>query len=140
MKLNNKLIMLAGAATLAFSTVSLPAFADDAPYTVTDGKYLDADSYKGFKLFRNWCSRCHAKYGMGKDDGGIGANLTESLKTLSKEDFFSTVENGKSGQLGSMPAWKANAKVMKGRDKLYSYLKARSDGAIGNVKPKKAKK
>ncbi|PHS27518.1 MAG: cytochrome C [Methylophaga sp.] len=139
MKLNKKLILLASAATLAFSAVSLPTYADDKSYTVTDEKYLDADTYKGFKLFRNWCARCHAKYGMGNDDGGLGSNLLESVKTISKEEFFSTVENGKAGQIGSMPAWKANAKVMEDRELIYSYLQARSDGAIGNIKPKKAK-
>ncbi len=139
MQLNKKLIMLASAATLAFSAVSLPTYADDKPYTVTDGKYLDADTYKGFKLFRNWCARCHAKYGEGLNDGGLGADLTESLKILTKEEFFATVENGKSGQIGSMPAWKANAKVMKDKELIYNYLLARSDGAIGNEKPKKAK-
>jgi mono/diheme cytochrome c family protein len=139
MKFNKKLIMLASAATLAFGVVSLPASAADTAYTVTDGNKLDADTYKGFKLFRNWCARCHAKYGMGLDDGGLGANLLESVKILSKEEFFATVENGKTGQIGSMPAWKANAKVMKDRQLIYQYMQARSDGAIGNEKPKKAK-
>ncbi|MFW5427171.1 MAG: c-type cytochrome [Methylophagaceae bacterium] len=111
--------------------------ASGALYSVVDGNKLDAESYAGFKLFRNWCARCHAKYGMGLDDGGLGANLLESIKTLSKEEFFATVENGKSGQIGSMPAWKANVKVMENFDQIYSYLNARSDGAIGNVKPKK---
>jgi mono/diheme cytochrome c family protein len=108
-----------------------------ALYSVVDGNKLDANSYAGFKLFRNWCARCHAKYGMGLDDGGLGANLLESIKTLSKEEFFATVENGKSGQIGRMPAWRANVKVMENLDQIYSYLSARSDGAIGNVKPKK---
>ena len=123
----------------AVKTEPEPSSNSDALYSVVDGNKLDANSYAGFKLFRNWCSRCHAKYGLGKDDGGIGADLIESLKVIDKDTFFSTVENGKSGQIGSMPAWKANPKVMAGRDKLYAYLKARSDGAIGNVKPKKQK-
>ncbi|HHA19908.1 MAG TPA: cytochrome C, partial [Methylophaga sp.] len=46
---------------------------------------------------------------------------------------------GKSGTIGSMPAWKKNVKVMEGRDQLYAYLKARADGAIGEIKPKKTK-
>ncbi len=124
------------------TTVSDPTASsseEGALYSVVDGNKLDADSYAGFKLFRNWCSRCHAKYGLGKDDGGIGANLIESLKVIDKDTFFSTVENGKSGQIGSMPAWKSNAKVMAGRGQLYAYLMARSDGKIGNVKPKKQK-
>jgi mono/diheme cytochrome c family protein len=139
MKFNRKLIMLASAATLAFSAVSLPTYAADTPPSATAGNKVDADTYKGFKLFRNWCARCHAKYGMGLDDGGLGANLLESVKILSKEEFFAIVENGKSGQIGSMPAWKANAKVMKDRQLIYQYLQARSDGALGNEKPKKAK-
>ncbi len=127
--------MLASAATLTFGAFTLPAYADEAPYTVTNGNELDADSYKGFKLYRNWCARCHGTYGQGM----VGPNLADSLNVISKEEFFQTVENGKSGTIGSMPAWKANVKVMEGREKLYSYLKARADGAIGVEKPKKSK-
>lgn len=136
MKFTNKLIILASAATLTFCAAVLPVHAEEAPYTVTDGNKLDADSYKGFKLYRNWCARCHGTYGQGM----VGPNLADSLNVISKEEFFDTVENGKSGTIGSMPAWKANVKVMEGREQLYSYLKARADGAIGVVKPKKAKK
>jgi len=135
MKLNKTVIMLASAATLALSAVSLPTYAEDALYTVTDGTHLDAGSYKGFKLFRNWCARCHGTYGQGM----VGPNLADSLKIISKDEFVNTVTNGKSGTIGSMPAWKKNVKVIKGMDQLYAYLKARSDGAIGVIKPKKTK-
>jgi len=135
MKLTKTFILIASAATMAFSVISMPAYADEQPYIVTDGNHLDANSYKGFKLSRNWCARCHGTYGQGM----VGPNLADSLKLISKEQFFSTVENGKSGQIGSMPTWKKNKKVMEGRDQLYAYLKARSDGAIGEIKPKKAK-
>jgi len=135
MKLNNKLIMLTSVASLLFSIVSLPSYAEDGLYTVTNGNELDANSYNGFKLFRNWCARCHGTYGQGM----VGPNLADSLKRISKEQFFSTVENGKVGTIGNMPAWKANVEVMENQDKIYAYLKARSDGAIGVEKPKKAK-
>lgn len=102
-------------------------------YSVVDGNKLDAHSYAGFKLYRNWCARCHGTYGQGM----VGPNLADSLKVISKEDFYNTVENGKTGTIGSMPAWKANVQVMENRDQLYAYLKARSDGAIGEEKPKK---
>jgi mono/diheme cytochrome c family protein len=110
-----------------------PSSNSDALYSVVDGNKLDANSYAGFKLFRNWCARCHGTYGQGM----VGPNLPESLKIISKEQFFKTVEEGKTGTIGSMPAWKTNPKVMAGLDKLYAYLMARSDGAIGEVKPKK---
>lgn len=132
MKKSNVLMALAAASLIGLVT---PAHAEPPLYQVTDGNRLDADTYSGFKLYRNWCARCHGTYGQGM----VGPNLADSLKVLSKDEFFAIVENGKSGSIGSMPAWKSNPKVMKGRDKLYSYLKARSDGAIGEVKPKKAK-
>ena len=135
MKINQKLVILISAATLSFGVISLPVSAEEKPYTVTDGNHLDADSYKGFKLYRNWCARCHGTYGQGM----VGPNLADSLNVISKEEFNSVVENGKSGTIGSMPAWKANVKVIEGLDPLYAYLKARADGAIGVVKPKKAK-
>jgi len=104
-----------------------------ALYSVVDGNKLDANSYAGFKLYRNWCARCHGTYGQGM----VGPNLADSLKVITEKEFFDTIEHGKSGTIGSMPAWKANVKVMAGRDQLYAYLMARSDGAIGVEKPKK---
>lgn len=106
---------------------------EGALYSVVDGNKLDANSYSGFKLFRNWCARCHGTYGQGM----VGPNLADSLKVISEKEFFDTVENGKTGSIGSMPAWKANQEVMEGRDQLYAYLMARSDGAIGVIKPQK---
>lgn len=135
MKLNNKLIMITSAATLAFSTFSMPSYANEALYTVSNGNELDANSYQGFKLFRNWCARCHGTYAQGM----VGPNLADSLKLISQEEYHDTVMNGKVGTIGSMPAWKSNPQVVEQNDKIYAYLKARSDGAIGEVKPKKAK-
>jgi len=135
MKLNKIALILASTAGFSLSVMSLPVYAEDLPYTVTDGTHLDANSYKGFKLFRNWCARCHGTYGQGM----VGPNLADSLTIITKEEFFDTVEKGKAGRIGSMPPWKANVKVMEGREQLYAYLRARSDGAIGEIKPKKTK-
>lgn len=135
MKSNKNIIMIVSAATFIFSAFAMPTYAEEQPYIVTNGTELDAESYNGFKLYRNWCARCHGTYGQGM----VGPNLADSLKVISKDEFNNTVENGKTGSIGSMPAWKANPQVMEGLDQLYAYLKARSDGAIGEVKPKKAK-
>jgi mono/diheme cytochrome c family protein/nitrogen fixation-related uncharacterized protein len=109
------------------------ASAVEGIYSVVDGNKLDASSYAGFKLYRNWCARCHGTYGQGM----VGPDLAESLKFISKEQFYDVVENGKSGRIGSMPSWNANVQVMENMDQLYAYLKARSDGAIGVIKPQK---
>jgi mono/diheme cytochrome c family protein len=126
---------LKAAAITALLMLPFAATAEEAPYTVSNGHELDAETYQGFKLYRNWCARCHGTYGQGM----VGPNLADSLNIISKDEFFSVVENGKSGTIGSMPAWSSNPKVMAGREQLYRYLKARADGAIGEVKPKKAK-
>lgn len=102
-------------------------------YSVVDGVKLDEKSYAGFKLFRNWCARCHGTYGQGM----VGPNLADSLKIISKQQFYDTVENGKAGRIGNMPSWNANVQVMENMDQIYAYLKARSDGAIGEEKPQK---
>jgi mono/diheme cytochrome c family protein len=130
-----KLPLLASLFTAGFVSFAMPSYADQPIYQVSEGHKLDSETYNGFKLYRNWCARCHGTYGQGM----VGPNLANSLKVLSKDEFFAVVENGKSGAIGSMPAWKSNAKVMEDRDNIYSYLKARSDGAIGEVKPKKIK-
>lgn len=127
--------LLKSAALAVMMLLTGAAVAEDAPYQVTNGHELDAETYKGFKLYRNWCARCHGTYGQGL----AGPNLAESLTVISKDDFFNTVENGKTGTIGSMPAWASNPQVMEGREQLYRYLKARADGAIGEVKPAKAK-
>jgi len=102
-------------------------------YNVVDGHKLDAFSYKGFKLYRNWCARCHGTYGQGM----VGPNLAESLNVIDKDEFVDVVTHGKTGQIGNMPAWESNPSVIDGMDNLYAYLKARADGAIGEVKPRK---
>jgi len=96
---------------------------------------LDSETYNGYKLYRNWCARCHGTVGQGM----VGPNLADSLNVITKEEFIATVTHGKMGQIGMMPAWESNPKVMEGMDQIYAYLKARADGAIGEVKPKKAK-
>lgn len=134
MKLSKKTVIVSGIFSLLLGLVSIPSYADK-PYVITNGNELDAGSYNGFKLFRNWCARCHGTYGQGM----VGPNLADSLKVITKDQFFHTVAEGKTGSIGSMPAWKSNPEVMEGRDHIYAYLKARSDGVIGEVKPKKAK-
>lgn len=121
--------------SLSGLALSLPAQAQQKPYAVSNGNELDAESYKGFKLYRNWCARCHGTYGQGL----AGPNLAESLNKITRDEFMKTIAEGKTGQIGMMPAWKSNPTVMDGREYIYRYLKARADGAIGEVKPAKAK-
>ena len=114
----------------------------DTPYTVTDAKALDPNSYQGYKVYRQWCARCHGTFGQG---GTKAPNLAASLATISRQEYTRAVTFGKVNRMrkvtknDQMPAWQRNPSVMDNINNIYSYLKARSDGAIGTVKPQLGK-
>ncbi len=126
--------MLLSSGVMLSMLMVLPVKAEVQPYIVTDSNQVDAETYKGFQLFRNWCARCHGTYGQGL----AGPNLAVSLNKISYEEFLDVIANGKMGRIGMMPGWQDNKQVMDGREQIYRYLKARADGAIGAVKPLKA--
>ena len=100
-----------------------------APYKVTDGYKVDANTMKGFRAWRQAaCDRCHGP----NQEGMVGPSLINSLKTLTKDQFVATVKNGRLDK--GMPSFGTNAAVTDNIDQLYAYLKGRSDGAITRAK------
>ena len=118
------------AVTALAGGASITALAADAPlYTVVDGTKVDADTLTGFKTWRAAaCDRCHGP----NQEGLVGPSLVESLKTLTKDEFKATVTNGRLEK--GMPSFSTNVKVVDNLDKLYAYLKGRSDGKITAAK------
>jgi len=104
-----------------------------APYKVTDGYKVDANTMKGFRAWRQAaCDRCHGP----NQEGMVGPSLINSLKTLTKDQFVATVKNGRLDK--GMPSFGTNAAVTDNIDQLYAYLKGRSDGAITRAKVEEA--
>jgi hypothetical protein len=100
-----------------------------ALYKVVDGNKVDPGTMKGFRAWRSAaCDRCHGP----NQEGMVGPSLIQSLKTLTKEQFVTTVAEGRLDK--GMPAFKTNSQVMENMDHLYAYLKGRSDGAITSAK------
>jgi len=92
---------------------------------VVDGYKVDHETMEGFRTWRAaGCDRCHGA----NQEGLVGPSLVESLKTLSNADFKKTLTEGRLEK--GMPSWSSNERVMKNIDRLYSYLKGRSDGKI----------
>jgi mono/diheme cytochrome c family protein len=126
------------AASLAGRTVE-PAHADAAdtqesekPYRVADGDKVDPKTLDGWKTWRALaCERCHGA----EQEGLVGPSLVNSLRTLSKEEFHTTVINGRAEK--GMPPWGASEMMKKNWEGLYAYLKGRSDGDIkpGHLHP-----
>jgi mono/diheme cytochrome c family protein len=120
---------------LALSTVSAADNAKQAQtksasastelYQVQDGNKVDAKTLAGWKTWRALaCERCHGA----QQEGLVGPALVESLKTLSKEDFHTTLMNGRAEK--GMPPFNTSAMVNENWEGLYAYLKGRSDGKI----------
>lgn len=100
--------------------------ADDAkPYVVKDGNKVDAKTLMGWKTWRALaCERCHGA----SQEGLVGPPLVESLKKLTKEEFHTTIMNGRLDK--GMPPFNASKMVNENWEGLYAYLKGRSDGQI----------
>ncbi len=117
-------------------TACLPAIAaaDPAPYTVTEGYKVDAETMKGFRAWRAAaCDRCHGP----NQEGMVGPSLIESLKTLTKDDFIKTVRDGRLEK--GMQSFGTSPVVMDNIHQLYAYLKGRSDGAITRARVEEKK-
>ena len=99
--------------------------ADGPLYTVKDGDKVDARTLAGWKTWRALaCERCHGA----EQEGLVGPALVDSLKKLSKEEFHTTIMNGRIEK--GMPPFNASEMVNENWEGLYAYLKGRSDGKI----------
>jgi cytochrome c553 len=120
--------ILSAATFVASRTESAARAADQAsttPYTVQDGNKVDPKTLEGWKTWRALaCERCHGA----EQEGLVGPSLVTSLKTLSKNDFHTTVIDGRPDK--GMPPWGASDMMQKNWEGLYAYLKGRSDGTI----------
>jgi mono/diheme cytochrome c family protein len=113
------LLALAQAPTLALAEEPAP------PYKVDEGNNVDAKTFEGWKTWRAMaCERCHGP----NQEGLVGPSLVNSLKVLTKEQFVTTVTNGRPEK--GMPNFGGIASFVANIDNLYAYLKGRSDGAI----------
>ncbi|MBV9249386.1 MAG: c-type cytochrome, methanol metabolism-related [Acetobacteraceae bacterium] len=127
---------------------------DPAAVSSQDGKWTDKDgnptfkvepdgavdwyTYVGFTRYSAECLRCHGPDGMGST---YAPPLADSLKTLTYSDFYATVASGKKAVTASqelvMPALGENKNVMCYIDAIFTYLRARADGALGRGRPEK---
>ena len=94
-------------------------------YTVQDGNKVDDKTLEGWKTWRALaCERCHGA----SQEGLVGPSLVNSLKVLTKEEFHTTIMNGRLPK--GMPNFSGSQMVVNNWEGLYAYLKGRSDGNI----------
>ncbi|HEX7082439.1 MAG TPA: cytochrome c [Gammaproteobacteria bacterium] len=115
----------------------------DRPYTVECGPdpeeggnvcFVDRNTYVGWRTFHSVCHTCHAQDAVGSS---FAPNLLERMRVIDKAEFLKALDQGFTGQVGVMPAWGANPNVNKYYEELWSYLRARADGALPPGRPKR---
>ena len=118
--------MLAVAAFAILGSAPLVAATAETPYTVNPDGKVDKVTRQGFETWRAAaCERCHGP----NQEGMVGPSLVESLKTLTKDQFKTTVLNGRPEK--GMPN---HPQLEPKLEALYTYLKCRSDGACKTAK------
>jgi methanol metabolism-related c-type cytochrome len=143
-------LLLAAGAVLVFAGAA--QCDPKQPASEKDGRYFDADgnpaykigadghvdwpTYSGFQRYNAECLRCHGPDGMGSS---YAPALVASRKTMDYPTFLATVAQGRkdfaNGQDKVMPALGDDKNVMCYIDDIYTYLKARSDDALGRNRP-----
>ena len=94
-------------------------------YTCKDGSKVDPATLKGWKAWRALaCERCHGD----EQQGLVGPALVVSLHRLTKEEFHTTITNGRLEK--GMPPFAESKMAMDNWEGLYAYLKGRADGVI----------
>ena len=116
---------------------------EEKPYSVECGKdpetgeqrcLVDRATYVGWRTFNSVCYVCHGQDAVGTT---FAPSLIERLQVIDKAHFMDVVHNGFQGQVGVMPAWKDNPNVNTHFEDLYSYIKARADGALPAGRPER---
>ncbi len=104
------------------------------PYHQTPRDTVNQATYDGWKQFNLNCARCHGEDVLGTT---IAPHLLVSLRPdgpiNTKELFVQTVCAGRPAK--GMPAWCALGMEMPTIEKIYSYVKMRSDACLGPGRP-----
>ena len=132
------LAVLTGAGVALAVAGSSGAKAENDPvYVVQDG-HVDQHTFNGYRRYGESCHRCHGPDGAGSS---YAPSLTESLKSMSFEDFTNVIVNGRQNvtkaQNNVMPAFGSTEDVVLYLDDIYGYLKARSDNKLPRGRPKR---
>ena len=129
-------LVLGAAFVLAATAVATRATAQDLrdQYHAAPRDTVSQDVYDGWKQFNLNCARCHGEDALGTS---FAPHLIVSLKPdgpiNTKELFMQTVCAGRPEK--GMPSWCALGMEITTIDKIYSYVKARSDAKMAPGRP-----
>jgi mono/diheme cytochrome c family protein len=129
-------MFLGSALTLGLSSVTAEASAQELrdQYHQAPRDTVSQEVYDGWKQFNLNCARCHGEDVLGTT---IAPHLILSLKpegpVNTKELFVQTVCAGRPAN--GMPSWCALGMELPTIEKMYAYVKGRSEGKLGPGRP-----
>jgi methanol metabolism-related c-type cytochrome len=113
--------------------------ANEPTYRIAPDGRVDAGVYNGYRRYNAECIACHGPDGEGST---FGPTLVDSLQRLPYAEFRRIVTEGTAGGGNTtqhvMKGFRGNPNVMCHLDDIYVYLKARSEGALGRGRPRRA--
>lgn len=112
---------------------------DGSPtYRISKDGTVDWGTFIGYLRYNDTCMRCHGPDGEGSS---YAPALGASLKNINYSQFIADVAAGvksvNTAQQLVMPAFANDKNVMCFISEIYSYLRARSTGALGRGRPQK---
>lgn len=107
-------------------------------YHISKDGTVDYGTFIGYLRFNSVCMVCHGPDGSGSS---YAPDLAQSLKSMTYAQVLATIAGGKRSVSSSqdlvMPAEGMNKNVMCFINEIYTYLRARSTGALGRGRPEK---
>ena len=112
---------------------------DGAPtYKIGKDGTVDWGTFVGYLRYNDTCLRCHGPDGAGSS---YAPDLTQALKQINYSQFIAFVAGGikqvNTAQQLVMPSFANDKNVMCFIQEIYTYLRARSTGALGRGRPTK---
>ena len=99
------------------------------PYRIVNDE-VDERTYEGFRRYHASCNHCHGPYGLGST---FAPSLIADLADAAT--FRLIVLGGRSQGTSVMKGFADDSNVAPYVDAIYSYLRARADGALGTSRP-----
>ena len=87
----------------------------------------DLATYIGWRVFQAQCATCHAADARGSS---FAPDLTLRMSSMTRRQFFAALDQGYLGSQSSMPPRGRDPNVAPYYDELWSYLRARIEGAL----------
>lgn len=107
-------------------------------YKIDPDGTVDWPTFSGYLRYHSECHVCHGPDGEGST---YAPALKNSLKTITYPEFLSIVAAGKQDVSNAqdlvMPAFGQNKNVVCYLDNIYTYLRARANGAVPRGRPQK---